>query len=582
VSPTGDNISIYDRRATYFADYFEAVPSSELWADILDLLPIGENLTALDIGAGSGRDAAWLDTLGMAVVAAEPAAGMRREGQSRHGARVRWIDDRLPDLAAVHRLGLSFNVILLSAVWMHLEPGVRPRSFRKIVTLLKPGGVFVLSLRSGPIDQGRTAHPVFVGEIEALARDHGLSVLRVTEHPEARRPGVEWKTVCLPLQDDGSAGLPLIRGVVLNDDKSSTYKLGLLRAIAKIADFAPSTAMALSSEDDAVALPMGLVALNWLRLYLPLVETGLPQAPRNSGPSGLGFAKAGFRALMALGVNAQELRIGATFSGDRAAALAAAISDARRTIIDMPGRYLTFPNSASTIFRFDGRATPPRGLISLTPEVLDCWGRVMVPGSLWRTMLRYGCWIEPVIVSEWARLIKGYAKYMGLELGPGVAEANLAWIEPTRDTALARIVAKRLDSTGMSLRCVWSDVKLTMDTLDVDHALPWAAYPCGDLWNLVPSSRRVNQHQKRDRLPTQAALAASREPILDWWRAAWEADSALAARFSAEAQSALPLDAHFSLDAVFSGLEWRRLRVQQDQQAPEWSGARALDRDITG
>jgi len=48
------------------------------------------------------------------------------------------------------RLGLSFDVILLSAVWMHLPPADRPRAFRKLITLLKPGGLLALTLRLGP------------------------------------------------------------------------------------------------------------------------------------------------------------------------------------------------------------------------------------------------------------------------------------------------------------------------------------------------------------------------------------------------------------------------------------------------
>ena len=102
--------------------------------------------------------------------------------------------------------------------------------------------------------------------------------------------------VCLRLPDDGTAGLSLIRGVILNDDKASTYKLGLLRAIAKIADNTPSMAET-TLDTDRVEVPLGLVALNWVRMYVPLVAAGLPQAPSNSGPDGLGFAKAGFRSL---------------------------------------------------------------------------------------------------------------------------------------------------------------------------------------------------------------------------------------------------------------------------------------------
>ncbi|WP_181425561.1 hypothetical protein [Methylobacterium sp. B4] len=96
--------------------------------------------------------------------------------------------------------------------------------------------------------------------------------------------------------------------------------------------------------------------------------------------------------------------------------------------------------------------------------------------------------------------------------------------------------------------------------------------PCGDLWNLFPASRRINQHGKRDRLPSAAALARAREPILTWWRMASDTDAALADRFWAEARTALPIAANTSYGASFSGLEWRRLRVSQDQQPPEWAG----------
>src|SRR3954468_13585430 len=55
-----------------------------------------------------------------------------------------------------------------------------------------------------------------------------------------------------------------------------------------------------------------------------------------------------------------------------------------------------------------------------------------------------------------------------------------------------------------------------VQTLDIDHCLPWSAWPCGDLWNLLPASRHANQRLKKDRLPSASALAAARERIL--WR----------------------------------------------------------------
>jgi hypothetical protein len=57
------------------------------------------------VGAGSGRDAAWLVSRGYEVVTVEPTAGIRLEGQRRHADnRIRCLDDRLLDLSIVHRL----------------------------------------------------------------------------------------------------------------------------------------------------------------------------------------------------------------------------------------------------------------------------------------------------------------------------------------------------------------------------------------------------------------------------------------------------------------------------------------------
>jgi hypothetical protein len=379
-------------------------------------------------------------------------------------------------------------------------------------------------------------------------------------------------------------GLPAIAG--RRDSRSAAYSRScserrqildvqarLLRAIAKIADNAPSMARP-TLDNDRVEIPLGLIALNWVRMYQPLVTAGLPQAPGNSGPDGLSFAKAGFRSLTELGVAAQELRPGAIFSKERFAAVVSAISEARNTIANMPVRYITLPNSTRQVFDVTSSSRGHRSGGTLTAEVLQGWGTLSAPGPLWRTMQRLGAWIEPLLLAEWSRIMKSYAVRMGLDIPPGTVETWLQWIEPSRDTALARSVAARLRSAGKHLICTWSRTPLSLGDLDIDHALPWSAWPCSDLWNLLPAARRVNQHQKRERLPSAAALAKAREPILDWWREAWISEPILSQRFEIEARVALPIEGSATLENVFAGLEWRRLRVQQDQQAPEWAGVR--------
>jgi SAM-dependent methyltransferase len=104
----------------------------------------------LDMGVGSGRDAAWLAGQGHSVIAVEPSATMRGRPAASPAAGHHLDADSLPGLEAVFRLGAAFDVILLSAVWMHVPPADRPRAFRKLLTLLKPGGTLALSLRLGP------------------------------------------------------------------------------------------------------------------------------------------------------------------------------------------------------------------------------------------------------------------------------------------------------------------------------------------------------------------------------------------------------------------------------------------------
>jgi SAM-dependent methyltransferase len=140
---------------------YESVPAEKIHAWLIPALPSSPALV-LDVGAGTGRDAAWLVSRGLEVVAVEPSISMLSEAQHLHPSpSMRWLCDRLPGLDKVFRLGLSFDLVLLSAVWMHTRPAERSRAFRKLVTLLKPGGCMAITLRHGPAETERGMHDVF-------------------------------------------------------------------------------------------------------------------------------------------------------------------------------------------------------------------------------------------------------------------------------------------------------------------------------------------------------------------------------------------------------------------------------------
>jgi len=203
-----DPIAWYDAHAPELARTYEAIEAAHVHAWLLDLLPQA-GAAALDIGAGTGRDAAWLASQGFEVVAVEPSNAMRDQALALHPeASVRWVGDALPDLRQVLRMGLSFDLILLSAVWMHVPGTERARAFRKLVTLLKPGGLLAITLRLGPAAEDRGMHPVTEAELERLARAHGAFVeRRVETQDQLGRADVTWVQVAIRLPDDGTGKL---------------------------------------------------------------------------------------------------------------------------------------------------------------------------------------------------------------------------------------------------------------------------------------------------------------------------------------------------------------------------------------
>jgi hypothetical protein len=173
--------------------------------------------------------------------------------------------------------------------------------------------------------------------------------------------------------------------------------------------------------------------------------------------------------------------------------------------------------------------------------------------------------------------MKGYASSQNRRLDEATIAAATTWTEPDRDVAIARGRALRLigsASRDSPIRCVWSDRPLDADSLDIDHCFPWSAWPCGDLWNLFPAHRDVNQRKKRDRLPSDDLLFGRRKHIVAWWRDAYETDS-LHPKFLSEARVSLPALAGadgLGADGVFAAMRFQRLRLQRDQQIPEWTG----------
>lgn len=115
----------YNENASKFINLYESCAFLDVHAGVADLLP-NQFGFVLDIGAGSGRDAAWFASKGHEVVAVEPATKLLDFAKQHHqSAKIRWVNDALPDLSKVMSTGLTFDLIWLSAIWMHIAPADR-------------------------------------------------------------------------------------------------------------------------------------------------------------------------------------------------------------------------------------------------------------------------------------------------------------------------------------------------------------------------------------------------------------------------------------------------------------------------
>ena len=153
---------------------YESISFADAHAPVLQLIP-AVPCRALDIGAGTGRDAAGLAALGYSVVAVEPTEELRRGAMLLHPSpMIEWLDDSLPDLAALRARKKEFDLVMLTAVWMHLDEAQRELAMPNVSALVRNGGTVIMSLRHGPIPPGRRMFEVLAEETLALAERSNL------------------------------------------------------------------------------------------------------------------------------------------------------------------------------------------------------------------------------------------------------------------------------------------------------------------------------------------------------------------------------------------------------------------------
>src|SRR5450631_3837157 len=129
-------LQAYDSEAASFAqDWHAQPPPADLHAIVRRFFGLG--LTA-DIGCGSGREVAWLAANGFPAVGYDASEGLLGEARARYPG-LRFEAAALPELAGI--ADVRFDNVLCETVIMHLAHDAVARSVRRLMSILKPGGI---------------------------------------------------------------------------------------------------------------------------------------------------------------------------------------------------------------------------------------------------------------------------------------------------------------------------------------------------------------------------------------------------------------------------------------------------------
>jgi SAM-dependent methyltransferase len=169
----------------YSADDFAyGTDPNAFLASLAGRLPhVGE---ALDIGAGEGRNALFLASLGLGVLAIDQSAVGMQKAQRLARERGLALRTQAVDLNDFNAPPAAFNTV--SSIFVHLPAALRAKVYRRVATWLKPGGLFVLEAYAPDQIQRDTGGPKdpellasleeIVAGLPGLAIEHQAALVR--------------------------------------------------------------------------------------------------------------------------------------------------------------------------------------------------------------------------------------------------------------------------------------------------------------------------------------------------------------------------------------------------------------------
>ena len=135
-------LNAYDTAAAGYAqDWHDQPPPEDLHELVRRFFVIGQTV---DIGCGSGREVAWLNANGFPAAGYDASQGLLDEAKRRH-PDFEFRFATLPELDGI--APASFDNVLCETVIMHLPLAEIAASVRRLIDIVKPGGILYLSWR---------------------------------------------------------------------------------------------------------------------------------------------------------------------------------------------------------------------------------------------------------------------------------------------------------------------------------------------------------------------------------------------------------------------------------------------------
>jgi SAM-dependent methyltransferase len=136
-------LAAYDNDAAAFARDWHEQPAPVDLQEIVARFFIRGG-TSADIGCGSGREVAWLNANGFPAVGFDASEGLLTQARSRYpDLNFAWAE--LPALRGI--VANTYDNVLCETVIMHLDRARIASSVRRLLDIVKPGGIFYLSWR---------------------------------------------------------------------------------------------------------------------------------------------------------------------------------------------------------------------------------------------------------------------------------------------------------------------------------------------------------------------------------------------------------------------------------------------------